>query len=229
MPWFPNLLQVELSVLFHFLLHSYATCTLYSGCPEYSVVQPCSCIHRPGTNILLCGGLKDPAVLDQVLNQSSSADWTFHTLFVCQSNLQAIPSSSLSAKRIKTVLVANSNMTSLFDKEPDPENLVEILHLNDVRFQDGVVPWNMLGGLGKLQYFNLQFGDVSVVGREVTEHLSVGLKQFYLSNTKTKKLESGAFANLGELIEIKIRHCDVEVLDRSVFPKPAKLTLLDFT
>lgn len=120
-------------------------------------------------------------------------------------------------------------MTSLFDKVPDQENSVEILHLNDVRFQNDTVPWNMLGGLGRLQYFNLQFGDVPVVGREVTEHFSGGLKQFYLSNTRTKKLESGAFANLVELIEIKIRHCDVEALDRSVFPKPAKLILLDFT
>lgn len=216
------IVQLELLVLlfYYILFYCYAT---RSGCPEYSMLEPCSCIHRPGANILFCARLKNPNVLDQVLVRSS--DWTFDTLFVCQSNLENIPSNILKAK---SVLVASSNMTSLFDKELEDDNLVEILHINDVRFENGM-PWNMIRSLRKLRYFNLQFGDVPVIGSEVAESFGTSLKHFCMSNTKTKEIENGALANLLELTEIKIRHSEVVNLERDVFPKPAKLTLIDFT
>ncbi|KAG8195729.1 hypothetical protein JTE90_002990 [Oedothorax gibbosus] len=184
---------LDVLILFQYgLFYSFAT---RSGCPEYSMLEPCSCIHRPGADILFCAGLKNLSVLDQVLERSSN--WTFDTLFVCQSNLQNIPSNSLVQRKVKGILVASSNMTSLFDKEADAAgNSVETLHINDVRFENGI-SWNMIRSLRKLRQFNLQFGNVPVIGSEVAKSFAGGLKHLRMSNTRTKEIANGAFCEFG--------------------------------
>ncbi|GFY17997.1 uncharacterized protein TNCV_3384901 [Trichonephila clavipes] len=213
---------IPLSFLLVFVL-----CTgNYTGCPEYSLLKPCTCVHRPESNVLLCSSIKNSHDLVKVFN--STGNWTFFTLFVHRSNINHIPTASLRSKRFKNILIASSNVDFLFKDDLDTNNDVELIHLNDVFF---VQPfqWEWFRPLKKLTYFNLQYSSIPMVNVRILENFSRELGYFLLSNTNTSILEDGVFVNLENLIELKVRNSLIVDLKRTMFPTPAKLQKMDFT
>ncbi|GFQ80467.1 uncharacterized protein TNCT_129551 [Trichonephila clavata] len=198
----------------------------YTGCPEYSLLKPCTCIHRPESNVLLCSSIRNSPDLVRVFN--STGNWTFFTLFVYRSNINHVPTSSLRSKRFKNILIASSNVDFLFNDDLDTRNDVELIHLNDVFF---IQPfkWEWFRPLNKLTYFNLQYSSVPMLNARILENFSRELRYFLLSSTNTSRLEDGAFVNLENLVELKIRNSLIVDLKRTMFPTPGKLQKMDFT
>ncbi|GIY73022.1 uncharacterized protein CDAR_89571 [Caerostris darwini] len=197
----------------------------YSGCPDSSTLRPCSCLHRPGSNALICTGISKQGILN-IFNDTT--DWTFFTLLIHRSRINYIPFTSLRSKKFKNILVANSHLNSLFDEDSGVYNGTEIIHLNDVHFDEGL-KWTWFRPLKQITYLNLQFMHMPTLGEEVTENLSKGLEHFLMSNTHTINLADGVFRNFNNLLEIKIRNSQVTNLQRTMFPLPSKLQKFDFT
>ncbi|GFS39970.1 uncharacterized protein TNIN_218921 [Trichonephila inaurata madagascariensis] len=198
----------------------------YTGCPEYSLLKPCTCVHRPESNVLLCSSIRNSHDLVKVFN--STGNWTFFTLFVHRSNINHIPTTSLRSKKFKNILIASSNVDFLFNDDLNTTNDVELIHLNDVFFAQPF-NWEWFRPLKKLTYFNLQYSSVPMLNARILENFSTELGYFLLSNTNTSRLEDGVFANLENLIELKVRNSLIVDLKRSMFPAPAKLQKMDFT
>ncbi|GFY50823.1 uncharacterized protein TNIN_326881 [Trichonephila inaurata madagascariensis] len=152
----------------------------------------------------------------------------FFTLFVHRSNINHIPTTSLRSKKFKNILIASSNVDFLFNDDLNTTNDVELIHLNDVFFAQPF-NWEWFRPLKNLTYFNLQYSSVPMLNARILENFSTELGYFLLSNTNTSRLEDGVFANLENLIELKVRNSLIVDLKRSMFPAPAKLQKMDFT
>ncbi|GBM36229.1 hypothetical protein AVEN_97590-1 [Araneus ventricosus] len=205
------------SVFFLTALFGYAAAI---DCPPEFLTRPCICIH---SDTLECENITDISILDGVIERTGS--FRFNEFKLIDSKIDFIPSTYLQRKLFVKISIQNSQLTSLFDKVSDVSNNVKFLRVQNVSFSNGF-PWEQLKTLKKLQHLVAVHVNIPSVGRNFKNNVSKYLKQFNLFGTNTTEIEDGAFSDLKYLVNLKIQNCELEVLKRSYFPRPANIRVI---
>lgn len=196
----------------------------FANCPPPILIKPCTCddILIP---IVVCSHISDMQVLEDVFTRS--ADRTFNTFALNDSSIMYLPARAISEKQFQILLLYNVTMSALFDRPPSDDNEINMILLNEVKFQRGV-GWELFGPMKNLSLIKAENSEIRLLDKSFTDNINEGITNLILINTKTRKIQFNAFAKLTKLFDLEITKGEIKSFKRSMFAKPSALEEVDF-
>ncbi|GFY52710.1 uncharacterized protein TNIN_423571, partial [Trichonephila inaurata madagascariensis] len=183
-------------------------------CPPRNLIEPCYCekfcvyCHVS----LKCRELLNQEVLTDVVRKSN--DYQYGTFELRDSSVQYIPSSIFSIQKIESLYIFTSSLVSWFDKAPQVDYDLDVLHLNEVRMTRRV-QFDLFSGIKSLKrdrHWKDKRGEEKYVPTRPSN-----LKLISFSRQKIETLPGDLFSNMPALKEIKLVGNLIEVLSKDTF------------
>ncbi|GFY49522.1 hypothetical protein TNIN_156161 [Trichonephila inaurata madagascariensis] len=138
-----------------------------------------------------------------------------------------LPTSALISTKFEALMVSNSTLISLFDKEPSAENSLVFMLLANIKLTRRI-QWNFFKNINKLKSLFIYQTDIVAIGDDFQNFISPSVTDLYLVETKLTRLANGVFSNLKSLIALHLRNNKIKNMKRSMFAKPAAIQTLNW-
>ncbi|GFY17892.1 uncharacterized protein TNCV_3383851 [Trichonephila clavipes] len=193
-------------------------------CPPPELIEPCTCKY-PHDPAIVCSNITRMETITGLFERTGELRFKHFTL--SHSTLQFLPAHALISKRVFGLTFENTTLTGLFDETPSSNNLVHMFVLDNVRIQRAI-QWPMFQKLTKLRIMQLIGVTIKRLGKDFINNINQGLSDIFLSETRTTSLSDGLFENMKDLMQVAIIKSQIKTLKRNMFPRPAKLSSMNF-
>ncbi|GFQ90828.1 uncharacterized protein TNCT_585171 [Trichonephila clavata] len=192
-------------------------------CPPKELISPCDC-DFPTSPIILCANITSPETLIDIVQKTGSM--IFKKIILAESSLIYLPTSALISQKFQALMVSDSTLVSLFDKEPSAENSLVFIFLAHIQITQGI-QWNLFKNFNKLEELLFLETEIKTLGNDFQQYVQPSITDLYMVETKMEKLANGVFSNLKSLTTLHLRNNKIKILKRSMFAKPAAIRALN--
>ncbi|GFY73634.1 l-fucose kinase [Trichonephila inaurata madagascariensis] len=172
-------------------------------CPPRNLIEPCYCekfcvyCHVS----LKCRELLNQEVLTDVVRKSN--DYQYGTFELRDSSVQYIPSSIFSIQKIESLYIFTSSLVSWFDKAPQVDYDLDVLHLNEVRMTRRV-QFDLFSGIKSLKRLSIMHTTVRRLDENFINNIPKNLKQLVVYNCSLSKLDDNILKLFTQLESVEI-------------------------